>query len=190
MTTLIPHDPGVPPTLSKSPLSTIPLKKPEPCSLRPNLVASRPTVPILLESSWATQQKSERSAWTKEANEWRRDQVLIVCRRMDDLRRSFLTVPVAQKEESIATAQSDVPAGQGSRVSSSERSAPASLTRSSVWDAETPCAPVNATPFPSSSAATMTWKELTEYVAEARPRSSAARVTKKPLRFRMKEGQM
>jgi hypothetical protein len=34
----------------------------------------------------------------------------------------------------------------------------------------------------------MTWKELTEYVAEARPRSSAALVTKKPLRFKMKEG--
>jgi hypothetical protein len=124
----------------------------------------------------------------KETNEWRRDQIQIVRHRMDDLRRSFLTVPVVQKEESIATAQSDVPAGQGSRVSLSERSAPASLTKSSVWDAETQCAPVAATPSPSSSTATMTWKELTEYVAEARPRSSAARVTKKPLRFKTKEG--
>jgi hypothetical protein len=107
---------------------------------------------------------------------------------MDDLRRSFLTVPVVQKEESIVTAQSDVPVGQGSRVSSSERSAPASLMKSSVWDAETPCAPVGATPSPSSSTTTMTWKELTEYVAEAKPHSSAALVTKKPLRFKTKEG--
>jgi hypothetical protein len=190
MTTLTPHDHEAPSltTPSSSLLSAVPSKKDEPCSLHPSPAGCRLTAPILLESSWATQQKSERSAWTKETNEWRRDQILIVRRRMDGLRRSFLTVPVAQKEESIATAQSDVPAGQGSHVSSSECSAPASLTKSSVWDAETPCAPVNATPFPSSSAATMTWKELTEYVAEARPHSNAALVTKKPLRFKTKEG--
>jgi hypothetical protein len=34
----------------------------------------------------------------------------------------------------------------------------------------------------------MTWKELTQYVVEARPRSDAARVTKKPLRLKMKGG--
>src|SRR5580698_9938658 len=118
MTTSIPqgHEVPSPTTPSLSPLSTIPLKKPEPCSLRPNPAASRPTVPILLTSSWATQQKSERSAWTKEANEWRRDQVLTVRRRMDNLRRSFLTAPVAQKEESTATVPSDVPAGQESHT--------------------------------------------------------------------------
>src|SRR5580693_9247910 len=117
MTTSTPHDLRVPSpmTPSLSPLSVIPSRKPEPCSLRPNPAASHPTVPILLESSWAKQQKSERSAWTKEANEWRRDQVLTVRRRMDSLRRSFLTAPVVQAEGNIATAPSDVPAGQGSR---------------------------------------------------------------------------
>jgi hypothetical protein len=160
MTTLTPHDHEAPSltTPSSSLLSAVPSKKDKLCSLHPNPAGCRLTAPILLTSSWATQQKSERLAWMKEANEWRRDQVLIVRPHMDDLRRSFLTVPVAQKEGSIATAQNDVPAGQGSRVSSSERSAPASLTKSSVWDAETPCAPVNATPSPSSSTATMMWK--------------------------------
>jgi hypothetical protein len=189
MTTLTPHDyeAPCPTTLSSSPLSAVPSKKGEPCSLHLSPAGCCPTAPILLESSWATQQKSVRSAWTKETNEWRRDQILAVRRRMDGLRQSFLTVPVAPKGESIATVQSDVPAGQGSPVSSSEHSEPASLTKSSAWDAGTPCAPVAATPSPSSSATPMTWKELTKHVAEARPRSSAVLVTKKPLRFKTKE---
>jgi hypothetical protein len=128
--TSTPHDDRAPSRTTPSlfPPSLNPSKKPEPCSLRLNLVESRPTAPILLESSWATQQKSERSAWMKETNEWRMDQILIVRRRMDSLRRSFLTAPVARKEESIVTAQSDAPEEQKNRVSSSGRSAPASLT--------------------------------------------------------------
>jgi hypothetical protein len=36
----------------------------------------------------------------------------------------------------------------------------------------------------------MTWKELTEHMAEARPHSNTAAITKKPLRFKTKEGRM
>jgi hypothetical protein len=109
---------------------------------------------------------------------------------MDGLRRSFLTAPVALREESIATVPNDVPGGQESHVSSSEPSGPASLTKSSAWDVETQCAPADATPSQSSSAAPMTWKELIKHVAEVRPRSGAALVTRKPLQFKTKEEQM
>jgi hypothetical protein len=93
-------------------------------------------------------------------------------------------------EESIVTVPNDVPAGQGSRVSSSEPSEPASLTKSSAWDVETPCTPVDATPSQSFSAAPMTWRELTDRMAEVKLRSHALPVMKKPLQFRTKGGQM
>jgi hypothetical protein len=79
--------------------------------------------------------------------------------------------------------------GQESRVSLSEPSEPASLTKSSAWDVETPCAPVNATHSQSFSAAPMTWRELTERMAEVKLHSRVVPVTKKPLRFKTKEGQ-
>jgi hypothetical protein len=112
---------------------------------------------------------------------------LVVRHRMDRLRRSFLTAAVAPMGGNTATVPNDVPEEQESHVSLSEPSRPASLTKSPAWDVEIPCAPADATPSQSSSAAPMTWKELTDHAMEMKPRSSTVLVTRKPLRFKTRE---
>jgi hypothetical protein len=190
MTTLTLHDNEAPfpRTLSSSLPSMMTLERAEPCSLHRSQDGCHPTAPILLKSSWVTEQKSTRSAWTKETNEWRRDQLLIACHHMDRLRQSFLTAAVALMEENTVTAPSNAPKAQESCVSLSKPSGPASLTKSSAWDVGTPCTPADATPSQSYSTTPTMWKELTDCIMEVRPRSNAALVTKKLLRFKTKEG--
>jgi hypothetical protein len=67
------------------------------------------------------------------------------------------------------------------RVSLFEPSELASLMRSSAWDVGSPCTTASEMHSQSSSTMPMMWKELTDHVAEARPRSGAVPLTKKPL---------
>jgi hypothetical protein len=188
MTTLTPFDAALSLRTQSSYLPLTTLARPEPCSLHRSPADCHQTVPILLILSWATQQKSTRSVWMKETNKWRREQLLIARRHMDRLRRSTLTVTVAPMKGSTAIAPNNVLEEREKHVSSPRPSGPASLTKSSVWDAGSPCTTADATHSQSSFVAPMMWKELMDHVAEARPHSDAATAMKKLLQFKMKEG--